>query len=118
MTTKALLNELNAFRAANGLKPLSSWKPSRHLPMLDAYRTATAALAKTDALKKKRGVKPGSPTTKKALVLAMMRNGGATTDMIVSALQISKVAAQSLVNDVRRMGVTVTRDGDTYRAGA
>lgn len=35
-----LLNELNAFRTAEGKSPFADWRKARHMPMLEAYRAA------------------------------------------------------------------------------
>jgi hypothetical protein len=40
--TNELLNELNAFRTAEGKAAFADWRKARHMPMLEQYRAAAA----------------------------------------------------------------------------
>jgi hypothetical protein len=118
-TTAALVAEINEYRAARGIKPLTAFKKARHIPELEAYRadarandTKVVPLANAPA---KPGPQSGKPATKKALVASMMQTG-TTLDAIASTLQINRVAARSLIQDVKRLGVVIVREGDIYRA--
>lgn len=53
-------------------------------------------------------------TTKKQRVIDMLQTG-TTVAEIAQALQISKVAARSLIGDVRHAKVRVTYDGTQYK---
>lgn len=120
-TTSPLVAEINEFRAAHGIKPLTSFKKARHMPELESYRAQ--ARAEADAAKAapvadtpaKHVPKREKPTTKKAFVANMMQ-AGTTLDAIASTLQINRVAARSLIQDVKRLGVFIVREGDIYRA--
>lgn len=53
--------------------------------------------------------------TKKQFVADLLFGGGSTIAEIAEILDIGAPAARALIGDVKRMGHTVVREGDTYR---
>lgn len=80
-----------------------------------SQQSATSSTATAPEGKKEEAAKQPKGPTKKGRVADMCRTEkGVTIDAIASELGIGKVAARSLIGDLRHMGITVLQDKGVY----